>query len=80
MERKSYTVEFKLIVLKHLEENGNNISQTSREFGIDRKNVRRWLTANDKFQEERQVQVRYIRTGASKYPGKMLQRKALVIV
>ena len=46
-KRKSYTIRFKSQVLKKLEENGGNISQTSRDFNIDRKIIRRWLSQRD---------------------------------
>ena len=44
---KSYTIRFKSQVLKKLKENGGNISQTSRDFNIDRKIIWRWLSHND---------------------------------
>ena len=46
-KRKSYTIRFKSQVLKKLEENGRNISQTSRDFKIDRKIIRCWLSQRD---------------------------------
>ena len=39
----SYTMEYKLSVLKWYHENGENKHTASREFGIDRKCVREWL-------------------------------------
>ena len=46
-KRKSDTIRFKSQVLKKLEENSGNISQTSRDFNIDRKVIRRWLSQRD---------------------------------
>ena len=46
-KRKSYTIRFKSQVLKKLEENGGNISQTSRDFNIDTKIIRHWLSQRD---------------------------------
>ena len=46
-KRKSYTIQFKSQVLKKLKENGGNISQTSRDFNIDKKIIRRWLSQRD---------------------------------
>ena len=46
-KRKSYTIQLKSQVLKKLEENAGNISQTSRDFNIDRNIVRRWLSKRD---------------------------------
>ena len=43
-KRKSYTIQLKSQVLKKLEENGGNKSQTSKDFNIDRNIVRRWLS------------------------------------
>ena len=40
---RSYTVEFKLSVIKHHKDNGNSIRKTAGEYGIDRKRVREWL-------------------------------------
>ena len=45
--RSSYTVEFKIYVLKWYHENGENKSRTSKQFGVDRKRVREWLRAED---------------------------------
>ena len=46
-KRKSYTIRFKSQVLKKLEENGGNISQTSRDFNIYTKIIRHWLSQRD---------------------------------
>ena len=40
---KSCTLAFKKRVLIRLEENGNNISKTAKEFNIQRKNLQRWI-------------------------------------
>ena len=46
-ERKCYTLSFKKKVLDKLEENGNNIAQTARDFNIHRKNVQRWIVQKE---------------------------------
>ena len=40
---KSYTLAFKKRVLIRLEENDNNISKTTKEFNIRKKNLQRWI-------------------------------------
>ena len=42
-----YTLSFKKKVLDKLEENGNNIAQTARDFNIHRKNVQRWIVQKE---------------------------------
>jgi transposase-like protein len=42
-KRQSYTVEFKLSAIEWHRENGDNVSKTSKEFGVDRKMIRNWL-------------------------------------
>ena len=42
LKMKQYTVEEKIRVVEWLRINVNNISATSREFGVDRKHVREW--------------------------------------
>lgn len=41
--RKSYSVEKKLEIITWHNENGTSLHRTSKEFGIDRKNLREWL-------------------------------------
>ena len=41
--QRSYTVAQKLEVVQWANENGKNISKTSREWNIDRKRIREWL-------------------------------------
>ena len=73
-KRKSYTIRFKSQVLKKLEENGGNISQTSRDFNIDRKIIRRWLSQRDLIVDSvrnRAINIssrRNIRGGKAQYP------------
>ena len=43
----SYTMEYKLSMLKWYHENGEDKHAASREFGIDRKRVREWLDKED---------------------------------
>ena len=40
--QRSYTVKFKLEVLKWHKDHGSNISLTARNFSVDRKRVREW--------------------------------------
>ena len=40
---KSFTLTFKKRVLIRLEENDNNISKTTKEFNIRKKNLQRWI-------------------------------------
>ena len=47
LKMKQYTVEEKVRVVEWLRINGNNISATSREFGVDRKRVREWNSTYD---------------------------------
>ena len=74
VKRKSYTIRFKSQVLKKLEENGGNISQTSRDFKIDRKIIRCWLSQRDLIVDSvrnRAINIssrRNIRGGKAQYP------------
>ena len=40
--QKGYTVDFKVFIVDWLRAHQRNLSQTSREFGIDRKRIREW--------------------------------------
>ena len=40
-KRKSYTVEFRLTALEHVDRH-ENVSATAEEFGVDRKQIRMW--------------------------------------
>ena len=42
LTRKCYYLEFKRQALRSLSENGNNVSGTARQLGIDRKNLQGW--------------------------------------
>ena len=44
--QSSYTVEYKLGLLRWYQDNGENA--TARHFGIDRKRLREWLEKEDK--------------------------------
>lgn len=45
---KSYTVEYKLSALRYLDNDANgSVSQTAREFGVDRKRIREWRENRD---------------------------------
>ena len=43
LQRKSYTREFKLSVVKFYRENNNNLYQTSKRFSLNTKTVLRWI-------------------------------------
>ena len=67
--RKSYTIRFKSHVLKKLEENDGNISQTSRDVGVDRRIIRRWLSQRDLIENSLGYRaVNIVRGGKAKYP------------
>lgn len=44
---KQYSVEWKVNVVEWHRQNGHNVSQTAREFSIDRKRVREWNSCYD---------------------------------
>ena len=44
---KQYAVEWKVNVIQWHRRNGLNVSQTAREFGVDRKRVREWNSCYD---------------------------------
>ena len=46
-KHRSYTVEFKLSVIKWHKEKGESIRKTAREYQIDRKRIREWLKQED---------------------------------
>ena len=39
-----YSIQVKCQIIKWLRRQGENVAKTSREFGIDRKNIRDWKT------------------------------------
>ncbi len=43
----SYTIKYKLQVVEWHNNHGRNVSQTAREFSVDRKRVRDWLDTED---------------------------------
>ena len=49
----SYTVEFKLGLLRWYQDNGENRHPTARNFGIDRKRLREWLEKEDRLRDNR---------------------------
>jgi hypothetical protein len=42
-KQRSYTVSFKCGVIDYHRRNGENVSKTAREYGVDRKRIREWL-------------------------------------
>ena len=40
-------MKYKLSVVDWFDRNGNNVSQTAREFSVDRKRVREWVSLED---------------------------------
>ena len=49
--QSSYTVEYKLGLLRWYQDNGENMHATARHFGIDRKCLREWLEKADRFRD-----------------------------
>ena len=49
--QSSYTVEYKLGVLRWYQDNGANKHSTARNFGIDRKRLREWLEKEDRLRD-----------------------------
>ena len=71
--RKNYTIHFKRQVLSRFEELGN-ISSVSRDFGVPRQNIQRWIKKSDTYREVaiNQIQkserrIRRLRKGQGKY-------------
>jgi transposase-like protein len=48
--RKTYTLEFKLNVLKWLKEHNKSMRATAREFGVHRRMIQRWLASESQLQ------------------------------
>ena len=46
-KHRSFTVKFKLEAIDWHRQNGGNITQTAKEFGVDRKRIREWLANED---------------------------------
>ena len=46
-KNRSYTVTFKLQVIQWHRQNGGNVSETARNFNVDRKRVREWMGQED---------------------------------
>ena len=73
-KRKNYSLHFKKAVLKRLEENHQNISQTAAQFNIHRNNIQRWILQKDILNRavlNREINTRTrkrIRKGTSPYP------------
>ena len=49
--RRSYTLQFKLDVVKWLEEHGSSLRQAAKHFGITRRVIRTWLEQRDQLKE-----------------------------
>lgn len=49
--RRSYTLQFKLEVVKWLEKNGSSLRQASKHFGITRRVIRTWLEQKEQLRE-----------------------------
>ena len=70
----TYTVQFKVGVVDWHLAHGENVSQTAREFEVDRKRVREWLANADKLRQHFHGRVkRMIRL----HPGKAVLCKDL---
>lgn len=50
-ERRSYTLQYKLDVVKWLEERGSSLRQAAKHFGITRRVIRTWLDQRDHLKE-----------------------------
>ena len=50
-ERRSYTLQYKLDVVKWLEERGSSLRQAAKHFGITRRVIRTWLEQKDQLKE-----------------------------
>ena len=46
-KRNSYTVKFKLDVIKWYNENGRSLHKTAKEHKVDRKRIREWIAIED---------------------------------
>ena len=51
LRQSSYTVEYKLGLLRWYQDNGENMRATTRHFGIDRKCLREWLEKADRLRD-----------------------------
>lgn len=49
--RRSYTLQYKLNVVKWLEEHGSSLRQASKHFGITRRVIRTWFEQRDQLRE-----------------------------
>ena len=50
-ERRSYTLQYKLDVVKWLEEHSSSLRQAAKHFGITRRVIRTWLEQRDQLKE-----------------------------
>ena len=50
-ERRSYTLQYKLDVVKWLEERGSSLRRAAKHFGITRRVIRTWLEQRDQLKE-----------------------------
>lgn len=50
-KRRSYTLQYKLYVVKWLEERGSSLRQAAKHFGITRRVIRTWLEQRDQLRE-----------------------------
>ena len=75
-KRQSYTREFKLSVVSWNFKNGKNVSKTSLEFKVDRRQVRTWVAKEPSIRATK-IKKRCERGMAAKFPEKHLHTEFL---
>ena len=68
LRRKSYAREFKLTVVTWFHENGKNVHQTLQHFNLDRKQVRKWVKAEEKIRKQKLNAKRPCRVWKARFP------------
>jgi transposase-like protein len=52
-QRRSFTLKYKLAVLNHLAQNGDNLHKTAKQFKVQRSCIRKWKAKKSQFQNTR---------------------------
>lgn len=52
LQRRGYNREFKLTVIKSFYNHGRNVAQTAKKFKVDRKQVRSWVSSEEKIRKQ----------------------------
>ena len=68
LRRKSYAREFKLFVVTWFHENGKNVHQTLQHFNLGRKQVRKWVKAEEKIRKQKLNAKRPGRVWKARFP------------